>query len=561
VRILTEEQKEKKKIRYNRWRLKNLERERERCRKYYHENKPKRQEDWQRYYAENKERLCERSRNKDKKQRAEEFRHWYLANHEYNLDRAKKYREENPDKVRETNRKVFSKMYKNNPQYKAVVLLRNRINGLIRKHNAVKCADAIELIGCTAAEFIAHIEAQFQPGMTWENYGRDTWHIDHIRPCASFDMTDPEQQKSVSIIRTYSRCGLKIISKRGQDMGAIPKGVSGSRIAGILGFSPFNTPLSVWQQIMEEREPGFNEKHGYTLPVYEETAAQRWGLCFEDAIAELAERETGKRITDREKFFERDFMTCHVDGIFEDGVLYEGKTTTSFMFRESWGEPGTDHVPRYYQTQLQWNMNLAELSEARLFVLTWPETPDKWEAMGWEILHDDRDNSYYLSHEKKEIVEGSEITTVLDGNLPENWARILNDMGYFHQYPVKANPEAQRLMVEAYREFWYKNVLTGTPPEPRNYEDVKRLFPEPKSTIVVPDYIERKIAEYRGITEETANAKKRKERLKTIVTKYAAAHVGIEDDESKEAVIFRNGSGDKLGSWSKTKTGSLVFRC
>lgn len=33
--------------------------------------------------------------------------------------------------------------------------------------------------------------------MSWQNRGRghDKWHIDHVRPCASFDLTDPEQQK------------------------------------------------------------------------------------------------------------------------------------------------------------------------------------------------------------------------------------------------------------------------------------------------------------------------------------------------------------------------------
>jgi hypothetical protein len=31
--------------------------------------------------------------------------------------------------------------------------------------------------------------------MTWENWALDGWHIDHIRPCCSFDLTDPEQQK------------------------------------------------------------------------------------------------------------------------------------------------------------------------------------------------------------------------------------------------------------------------------------------------------------------------------------------------------------------------------
>ncbi len=38
------------------------------------------------------------------------------------------------------------------------------------------------------------IAAQFTGDMTWDNYAYDTWHLDHIRPCSSFDLTDPEQQ-------------------------------------------------------------------------------------------------------------------------------------------------------------------------------------------------------------------------------------------------------------------------------------------------------------------------------------------------------------------------------
>lgn len=47
-------------------------------------------------------------------------------------------------------------------------------------------------LGCTPAELVAHLEAQFQPGMSWENRGE--WHVDHIRPLASFDLSDPEQR-------------------------------------------------------------------------------------------------------------------------------------------------------------------------------------------------------------------------------------------------------------------------------------------------------------------------------------------------------------------------------
>jgi len=49
------------------------------------------------------------------------------------------------------------------------------------------------LIGSTAAELKTHLESKFQLGMTWTNYG--SWHIDHIRPLSSFDLTDPEQLK------------------------------------------------------------------------------------------------------------------------------------------------------------------------------------------------------------------------------------------------------------------------------------------------------------------------------------------------------------------------------
>jgi hypothetical protein len=33
--------------------------------------------------------------------------------------------------------------------------------------------------------------------MNWDNYGFgiDKWNMDHIIPCASFDLSDPEQQK------------------------------------------------------------------------------------------------------------------------------------------------------------------------------------------------------------------------------------------------------------------------------------------------------------------------------------------------------------------------------
>ena len=351
-------------------------------------------------------------------------------------------------------------------------------------------------------------------------------------------------------------------------MGSKPRGISASRGAAVLGLSEYQTPFSVWQQIMEERESGFNEKRGYTIPEPPDNAAIRWGLAFEDAVVELAQKVQGMKILERELFYSidgynqisqqrkgyvaEDYITCHIDGFYDHGKndepvsLHEGKTTSAFTFREKWGEPGTDHIPRVYQVQAQHQMLCTGAQEVIVSVLVFPETPDKWE----------KDGMYIVQQKNGEWDVGKHGRGIFTSEI----ADYLHFFGHFHQYPVKANQETQQLMVEAYREFWERHVLTGTPPELRNYEDIKRLCPEPKSTIIVPDLIERKIAEYKGITEETARAKNRKERLKTIITKYAATHTGIEDDESKEAVIFRNSSGDKLGSWSRIKNGSLVFR-
>ena len=51
----------------------------------------------------------------------------------------------------------------------------------------------MELLGCTRAELVAHIEAQWEPGMGWGTYGFAGWHCDHVCPLASFDLSDEAQ--------------------------------------------------------------------------------------------------------------------------------------------------------------------------------------------------------------------------------------------------------------------------------------------------------------------------------------------------------------------------------
>lgn len=74
------------------------------------------------------------------------------------------------------------------PQYRIGNRLRSRLWHAL--HGAKKAAKTVELVGCSIEEARRHLESLFLPGMDWSNV-----HIDHIRPCASFDLRDPEEQR------------------------------------------------------------------------------------------------------------------------------------------------------------------------------------------------------------------------------------------------------------------------------------------------------------------------------------------------------------------------------
>ncbi len=49
------------------------------------------------------------------------------------------------------------------------------------------------MLGCSFPEFKSWMQSQFLEGMTWDNYGK--WHIDHIKPCALFDLSKQSEQE------------------------------------------------------------------------------------------------------------------------------------------------------------------------------------------------------------------------------------------------------------------------------------------------------------------------------------------------------------------------------
>lgn len=122
----------------------------------------------------------------------------YQARHREELRiKRRAYRDLHKEEIKVKRREVYinrtAYRLQTDAGFKLLTRLRTRIYQALKglfKSRATK-----EILGCSVLELRTHLEKQFRPGMTWKNYG-PVWHVDHIRPCASFDLTDPaEQQK------------------------------------------------------------------------------------------------------------------------------------------------------------------------------------------------------------------------------------------------------------------------------------------------------------------------------------------------------------------------------
>jgi len=67
--------------------------------------------------------------------------------------------------------------------------VRARINLTITR--GTKKSGVWKILGYSREDLTAHLERLFEPGMSWDNYGRGGWHIDHVVPVSAFNYTEP----------------------------------------------------------------------------------------------------------------------------------------------------------------------------------------------------------------------------------------------------------------------------------------------------------------------------------------------------------------------------------
>jgi hypothetical protein len=121
--------------------------------------------------------------------KARDARTWAQRDKEASQEYMRKWRADNADHIREADREHQKRERAENINAHLSQNLRNRLNRAIKRNSAA--GSAVRDLGCSIEQLKIHLEAQFAPGMSWDNWGE--WHIDHIKPLSAFDLTDRAQ--------------------------------------------------------------------------------------------------------------------------------------------------------------------------------------------------------------------------------------------------------------------------------------------------------------------------------------------------------------------------------
>lgn len=265
-------------------------------------------------------------------------------------------------------------------------------------------------------------------------------------------------------------------------------GIGGSDVAAVLGLNPWKTPLDVWNDKL-----GLSEDKEMSEPAY-------WGTVLEDTVAKEFQLRTGKRVQKVSHQFadpETPWAIANIDRAIINptiakrvrplemtekeiakygnrpittDIAFEAKTAHAFT-ADLWGPSQeleiqqnnlrTEHeIPLYYETQIQWYCGILRLRGMYLAVL----------------------------------IGGSD----------------------FRMYWIDARPDVFQVIKEKCSAFWNNHVLTKTPPEPINIEDVLKLYGKSNGkAIEAQGELAIDYGEYARIAGEIKELKKQQDALKT----------------------------------------------
>ena len=114
----------------------------------------------------------------------------YHAQHKEERSAKRKQQRASSDAIRSSERRRTAERRATDLEFRIVKALRARLVSAIKR--GTKSGSAIGDLGCSIDDFRKYIASKFATGMSWQNWPTE-WHLDHIKPLASFDLTDRGQ--------------------------------------------------------------------------------------------------------------------------------------------------------------------------------------------------------------------------------------------------------------------------------------------------------------------------------------------------------------------------------
>lgn len=194
------------------YRVRNADKLRENARANYYKNRDKILKQKKKFAEENKELIAKKNKDYQEKnaeqlsKKRKEFyrknaermkkksRTYYKNNVGARAEYRRTYLQNNKDKTNKYQREYQRERSKTDVRYKLALRLRGRLKSAVQGN--FKKGSAVKMLGCSIDEFKEYIEKQFKPGMSWENWAHDGWHLDHIIPllASEIDLEKHEDQ-------------------------------------------------------------------------------------------------------------------------------------------------------------------------------------------------------------------------------------------------------------------------------------------------------------------------------------------------------------------------------
>lgn len=145
-------------------------------------------------------------RDKNKEKRNENAKIYYRDNIEQKKNYDQKYYYKNKKKIISSGNERNKKRRATDPNFKIRGYISRSICNALKKSDSVKSGSCLQYLPYTVQELKEHLESQFEPWMTWENWGmykankwddNDSntwkWNLDHIVPHSTFAYTSMEE--------------------------------------------------------------------------------------------------------------------------------------------------------------------------------------------------------------------------------------------------------------------------------------------------------------------------------------------------------------------------------